>query len=195
MLDKKQKFEIKRKTEHCIISSIFLFAGLYFKLQYGLEPVLKVILVMLVALILIDYLRIDLNIKLPIYTGTLREKEKTNLHALTFSFIAALIIFSFFEFNIAFAAMLMAVFGDAAAAVFGILIGKKRIFRKKTMSGLIAGFVVCMIMGYFFLDSLLMIFAMALTASAVESFTYRLDDNFAVPIFAAGVGHLVFILM
>ena len=62
-------------------------------------------------------MRIDLNVKLPIYSGTLRRKEETNLHALTFSFIAVLIIFVFFDFDIAFAAIVMAVFGDAAAAV------------------------------------------------------------------------------
>ena len=61
MLNQKQKFEIKRKIEHLIISSIFIFSGLYFKIKYGLEPVLNVVLVMLLALIFIDYLRIDLK--------------------------------------------------------------------------------------------------------------------------------------
>jgi len=195
MLNKKQRFEIKRKVEHCIISSFFVFTGLYFKIRYGLEPVLKVVLLITFAMILIDYLRIDLNVKFPIYSGTLRRKEETNLHALTFSFIAVLIIFAFFDFDIAFAAIVMAVFGDAAAAVFGILIGKKRIFRKKTLSGFIAGFIVCFIIGYFLLNNLLIILAMSLTAAVVESFTYRIDDNLAVPLFAAAVGHLMLILL
>ncbi len=195
MLNKNQKFELKRKAEHCIISSLFIFTGLYFKIKFGLEPVLKAVLLIFFALILIDYLRIDLNIKLPVYTGTLRKKEETNLHALTFSFIAVLITFKFFNFDIAFAALVMAVFSDAAAAVFGILIGGKKIFRKKTLSGFIAGFIVSFAIGCFILNNLFIVLVMSLAAATIESFTYRMDDNFAVPLFTAAVGHLLFVLL
>ncbi len=91
-------------------------------------------------------------------------------------------------------AILFLIFGDLAAKYFGILYGRTRIFGK-TLSGFLAYFTACLLVGFlaaYFLEvSFVMILAGSAAAAVVEVLHVGIDDNFTVGLISASVMHLV----
>ena len=88
--------------------------------------------------------------------------------------------------------MLLTVFGDLASAIVGIKFGKHKIFRKKSLEGFLAGFLINLLVGFLILPAYPIIYVMmAVVASVVELLTGKLDDNLTVPLFAGFTGHLM----
>jgi dolichol kinase len=126
----------------------------------------------------------------------LRDRERNNIAGSIFFIISTIIAFSVFDYQIALLALLMTVFGDLVSALVGIKFGKHKIFRKKTLEGFTAGFLMNMLVGWLFIPEQIVVFVlMAFVASLVELFTGKLDDNLTVPLFAGFVGQmLVYVL-
>ncbi|MBI4235623.1 hypothetical protein HY604_04985 [Candidatus Peregrinibacteria bacterium] len=185
-------WELLRKTLH--ISGLFVL--ILYTVLYHLFSQQVAILAMTALLLIVlevDYIRIEHKPKLiKIFEGIFREKEKDYLNAVVFFIISCIISFAAFDYWIAVLAMLMTVFGDAFAALFGRLFGETKIYREKSYVGTLAGLLANVLVGFFVIPALpLLFFAMAFVASMVEMFTGKLDDNLTVPLFAGFVGQMI----
>lgn len=157
---------------------------------------------LLLVLLELEYLRLEYKPRITkslvqiIERFLLRKKEKNNIVSSIFFVIAAIICFSAFDYNIALFALLMAVFGDLASAIMGVAFGKTKIFRKKSYIGLLSGLLTNTLIGYLVFPETPYIFIpMALTATVVETFTQKLDDNLTVPLFSGFAGQLIVFFM
>ncbi|MFZ2071330.1 MAG: diacylglycerol/polyprenol kinase family protein [Halobacteriota archaeon] len=175
------KKELQRKAVHA--TSVLIV------LAYCLLPKGAVLLLLTIFLVLfleIEFVRIDLRLKLPFFQGLYREDEKDRLAGNVFLLMGAIIAISVFSRAIAMAAVLMTAFGDASAAIFGKRFGRTWIpkLKNRAVEGCLAEFIVNMVIGFVFLESWLVIVVMAGTATIVETVTNKMDDNLLVPLFA-----------
>lgn len=186
--------ELKRKSFHLILLLIIL---LYYILEKSVSKqiALFTLLFILVFLLAIEYLRLELNMEFPIIKQLIRAKEERKMHGAVYFLSATIICLAVFDFKIALAALLMAVFGDMFAAIIGQRFGKTLVFRNKTLSGCSAELIVTLVVGLIILNNIYLILAMAFTATIVETFVSELDDNLYVPLFAGFVGQLLFFLI
>ena len=101
-----------------------------------------------------------------------------------------------FDFQIALAVILMTVFGDMAAAIFGIAFGKHWMkgLKDTAWEGVIAEFVVNLIIGYLIIGNWIIIIPMAAMATFVETIFPHVDDNLAIPVFAGFIGQALKLL-
>lgn len=182
-----------RKALHIVLSSILLGVLLWADDGIGIRfaYVKTALFVLLLILILIDLLRIDFHVKLPLYAETTKQKEKNTLHAVTFAVISVLLCLEFYSFQIAMAAIFMAQFSDVAGALVGTYLGKKPIFRNKTLAGSSAVLVTSFAVSYYFIHQPVIAGAMSVTATLVELAADRMEDNFVMPLIAGLVGTLL----
>jgi dolichol kinase len=87
------------------------------------------------------------------------------------------------------ACLLYLIFGDSAASLFGKGFGKSTWpYSQKTFVGSMACFLICLLIGVFFLQPLLtweLVVGVAFTVAFIESLSTRIDDNFLIPVGAA----------
>ena len=122
-MKKKVKFEFKRKFIHLfslLYVVVYLVAEKYYNSPVALFSLGGILLVFLI----IEFIRIKLKVKIPIFHIFWRENEKDKLAGYIYFITGAIIAFAFFDKNIAIAAILMTTFGDMAAALIGINFGK-----------------------------------------------------------------------
>ena len=186
--------ELKRKAFHLTLIIILV---LYYILEKSVSKqiALVTLVFILIFLLAIEYLRLELNIEFPIITQLIRAKEERRMHAAIYFLSATIISLAVFDFKIALAALLMAVFGDMFAAIVGQRFGKTLIFKNKTLSGCLTELIIALIVGFIILGNIYIIIAMAFTATIVETFVNELEDNLYVPLFAGFVGQLLFFLI
>jgi len=194
-MQKKLKKEILRKLFHLYQLPVILgYILLKYYFSEGIATFsLAVVLMMILEL---EFLRLELKVKLPDPLGLMRQKEKSQVTGSLYLLISIAIVFSVFDFKIALVALLLTVFGDLASAIIGIRFGKHRFKNGKSWEGLIGGFVMNIIVAMIFLwEYPLIALTMAGVASFVEITTSKLDDNLTVPLFAAFFGHIVAFLI
>ena len=184
------KFEIRRKMFHLttiLLIPLYYFASLY----YNKFVALLVFGTLLVLFMLIEIVRIVTNKRIPILGNFYRENEKigTNVYIV----FGAIIAFAFFDFNIASTAILMATFGDMAAALIGISCGKHwlKFIKNCAWEGILAEFVVDFIIAIIILQNIPIAILMSLVATFVETTFTKIDDNMSVPIIAGLAGQLL----
>jgi glycerol-3-phosphate acyltransferase PlsY len=124
----------------------------------------------------------------------IKQREIKVFSSMSLFLLACFIILLIFENKIAILAISFLIFGDLAAKYFGILYGRRNIF-EKTLEGLLAYFVACLLFGFlwsYFLEiSLMMIMFGAFAAAIVEVLPIGIDDNFTVGLISASVMHMV----
>ena len=136
--------------------------------------------------------------KIPFFHRFWRKSERNRLGGEVYFVIGAIIVFTAFDFRIAVAALLMTVFGDMIAPLVGIAYGKSKIkgvVPRKSWEGTFAEFVVNLIIGFILLNNIIIIFAMALTATAVEVWITFVDDNLTIPVSAGLVGQILVLVL
>ena len=159
---------------------------------YGIKVAILALTALLIILLEIEYIRLEYKLKLPAVIDIMRRREKDNIAGSIFFVASTIICFAAFDYAIALMALLLTVFGDMAAAMIGIKFGRTRIFHKKTLEGFMAGFIVNILIGYIIMPGEWQIFLpMALTASLVELWTGKLDDNLTVPLAAGFAGQML----
>ncbi|HID20135.1 MAG TPA: CTP--2,3-di-O-geranylgeranyl-sn-glycero-1-phosphate cytidyltransferase [Methanophagales archaeon] len=175
------KRELQRKVVH--VTSLLIVVGYYILPK---EAVLLIMTVFLILFLEIEFVRIDLKLKLPFFHKLYRAKEEDRLSGNVFFLIGAIIAVSVFSKEIAIAAILMTTFGDASAAIFGKRFGRTWIpkLKNRAVEGCMAEFVVDLLIGFVFLRSWLVILVMAGTATIVETVVNRIDDNLLIPLFS-----------
>jgi len=186
--------ELKRKAMHVAILLIIILYSILEK-SVSQQIAIFTLVFILIFLLATEFIRLDLNIELPIIKQLIRAKEERKMHGAIYFLSATIIALAAFDFKIALAALLMTVFGDMFAALIGKRFGKTLIFKNKTLSGCLVELVVNLIVGLIILNNIYIIIAMAFTATIVETFVSELDDNLFVPLFAGFVGQLLFLLI
>lgn len=185
-------WEFLRKILH--LSGLLTVVVYTFVLNYFSEQMAILVLTAgLLVLLEIEYIRLEHRPKIAnAFSALLRKHEKTQLNGAVFFLISCIIVFAAFDYWVAFVAMFMTVFGDMFAAIVGKSFGKIKIWRKKTLVGTLAGFAANLLVGFLILPGeWLLVFSMALTATLVELFTNKLDDNLTVPLSAGFVGQML----
>ena len=184
--------EILRKCVHLLELPVLLAYTLIARL-YGTKPAILALTALLVILLEIEYIRIEYKLRLPMVVDILRRKERDGVASNIFFVAATIICFAAFDYPVAILALLLTVFGDLAAALVGTRYGKTRIHKKKTLEGFLAGLIVNLGVGWLLMpDQMIIFLPMALTASLVELWTGKLDDNLTVPLAAGFVGQVLF---
>ena len=191
--------EIGRKMIHI---TILIVLAAYFIIQdnlvsagYTAELAKQVSLLFLVTLLIIflilEYLRLELNWKMPLFSQFIRPKEQDRMYGVIYFLSGTIISLAVFNTKIALAALLMTTFGDMAAALIGKRYGSTLIYRNKTWAGFLAELAVNLVVGFVILDSIFVILGMALVATIVETLVDELDDNLLIPIFSGFVGQII----
>lgn len=194
MAHKSLFWELFRKTLH--LSGLFILVFYTVLFHYFSEQVAILALTALLLLFLeIEYVRLEHRPKIvEVFEGLFRDRENDYLISAVFFVISCIIAFAAFEYWIATLAMLMTVFGDIFAAIFGKAFGKTKIFERheKTYVGTLAGFAANLTVGFLAVpDFFYLALVMAIAASLVELFTNKLDDNLTVPLSAGFVGQML----
>lgn len=192
-MNKKLKFELRRKFIH-IFALVYIFIYLYFSSLYNHQSALFSLLILLVLFFILEFYRIQLKKQIPLINIFWREKEKNTLGGHIYFLIGAIIAFSVFETNIAVTSLLIAIFGDMAAALFGIKFGRHFIKRAKsrTWEGVIAELIVNFIIAILILDNFILAISMSLAATFVETVFEHVNDNLSIPVFAGAIGQILF---
>ncbi|TQD24018.1 diacylglycerol/polyprenol kinase family protein [Methanolobus vulcani] len=182
--------EMLRKGLH--LASVAIVLVYFF---FGKTIVLYFMTSYLVLVLIIEHLRLDRGYRLPVIHYLLRKEEETSLAGHIYFTLGAIVAVSVYSENIAYAALLMATFGDMSAALIGKSFGKRRIFRNgKSFEGCVAEFTVDLVIGYALLSNPEIAFIMALVATAVETGFEKIDDNLAIPVFSGFAGELMVML-
>lgn len=192
-INKTLRRELLRKFIHLLalpILGIYTFVAGF----YGTKVGILILTTILLILLEIEYIRLEYKLKLPVVIDILRRHEKDHIASSIFFVASTIICFAAFDYPIALLAMLYTVFGDLMAALVGIRFGRNRIYKKKTLEGFLAGLVTNLLVGVLVLPGAWTIYIpMALTASVVELWTGKLDDNLTVPVAAGFVGQILFL--
>ena len=191
-LKKKQlKKEMLRKFVHLLELPVLLAYTVVSHL-YGDKLGILLLTALLIILLEIEYIRLEYKLSLPMVVDILRRKERDNIAGNIFFVASTIICVAAFDYQIAILALLFTVFGDLMAALIGIRFGRKKIFKNKTLEGFLAGFLANLLIGYLLIPDQAQVYVpMALTASLVELWTGKLDDNLTVPLAAGFVGQLL----
>ncbi|MBA7551107.1 hypothetical protein ES705_43642 [subsurface metagenome] len=179
------KRELQRKAVH--VTSVLIVILYYFLPK---EAILLLLTLFLILFLEVEFIRLDLKLKLPLFHKLYRDKEEDRLSGGAFFLIGAIIAISVFSKEIAIAAILMTTIGDSFAALFGKRFGKTWIpkLKDRAVEGCTAEFAVNLLIGFVFLDSYsyswLVILVMAGTATIVETVVNKIDDNLLIPLFS-----------
>ncbi|MCI0451865.1 MAG: SEC59/DGK1/VTE5 family protein [Candidatus Latescibacteria bacterium] len=179
---KPMRHELQRKSFH--LGMIVVPVAVYF-----LDPThaLLGLIIATFATVAVDLIRLgDHRLRrffLQLFRPLIRRHEEEHLLGSTHYMIAALLSVVVFDHEIAIAALMFLVLGDAAAAIVGKRFGKP-LYWGKSPQGSIACFVVCLALGWPLLRSPELAVIGALAATVAEAMPSPLDDNMRVPIFS-----------
>jgi len=185
---------MRRKLIHVTIILIIILYSVLSK-TVSAQLALFTLVFIFVLLLALEYIRLELNIELPVIKQIIRAKEERKMHGAIYFLSATIICLAVFDFKIALAALLMTTLGDMFAALVGQRFGKTLLFKNKTLSGFLTELIVTIAVGLIILQNIYIIMAMAFTATIVENFVSELDDNLYVPLFSGFVGQLIFFLI
>ena len=186
--------EIGRKIIHLIIL-IVLILFFAIKNQAGQQAGLLFLVALLIIFLILEYLRLDLQFKLPFFHKLIRPKEEYRIYGVVFFLSSTIIALAVFDVPIALAALLMTTFGDMSAAIAGKKYGTTMLFRNKTVIGfvteLITNLLVAVIISLSFSINIYILIAMAFAATITETMVDELDDNLVVPLVSGFIGQIL----
>ena len=188
------KKELARKVIHLMTVS-FIIIFLIISRTYGRALALLALVFLLIVFLELEYVRVELRKKIPFIWRFFREKEKERLGGQAFFLIGAIISLAVFDFDIAVTAILMTTFGDMAAALIGRRFGHIWITKTRALEGILAEFIVDLLIAYFILQNWPIVFVMAITATVVEAAIEKLDDNLIIPLFSGFNGQLIRVIL
>ena len=190
-------FEAKRKAIHVLGLTYVLAYWVALKIFNSHQIAILLLLAVILIIITIEFFRIVEKRKVPIIHIFMRPKEENTLGGQVYYILGIILALSLFEFQIAIAVILMTVFGDMAAAIFGIAFGKHWMKRvpDTAWEGIIAEFTVDIIIGFFIIGNWFIIIPMAAMSTFVETIFPHVDDNLAIPIFAGFIGQALKLLI
>lgn len=174
--------EIGRKCFHLSWFGVLLLYHFY-----GLLPIVALIFLCL----LIDVLRTEFKINVPVLHKLFKQKAAFSFNTGTLTLLGMFFCIIIYQKEVAYAVITMMAFGDAASGIIGRIFGKHKLYRKKSVEGTTAGLAVNIFSGFFFLQNIPILIITALVASLVELTTETLEDNFLIPVFAGLVAQVL----
>ena len=191
-MDKPLKFELKRKLIH-ILSLLYILIYYLFQKEFGHHSALQALTAILIFFLIMEFFRIQLKKKIPLFHIFWRDSEKNKIGGHVYFILGVLFAFAVFDFRIALTALLLTTFGDLAAALVGIGIGTHYLksFPDLNWEGILAEFIVDLIISFAILQNLGLAIIMSFVATLTESFLTKLDDNLSIPIFSGGAAQLL----
>ncbi|MEK6973742.1 MAG: hypothetical protein AABW41_00640 [Nanoarchaeota archaeon] len=182
--------ELARKALH-ISAIIILLLFIVIKKSYGKDIGLFVLMILLVISLIYEYLRLNLKLKLPLSELT-RLREKNRHTGLIYMIAGILLSLAVFDEKVAYAAILMGIFGDFIVGLLhgARIIGFAYVKKKRKFYELVIEVMVNFIVGIVVLHNVFVIALMALTATIVE-LMFDQEDNLAIPVFSGFVGQLL----
>ena len=190
--------EIGRKIIHFTIL-IVLVLFFVIKKQTDQQIALLFLVGILIIFLILEYLRLELNFKLPFFHQFIRPKEQYRVFGVIFFLTSTIIALAVFDVPIALAALLMTTFGDVSAAIAGKKYGTTILFRNKTVTGfvaeLITNLIVAIIISLVFSINIYVPIIMAFAATITETLVDELDDNLIVPIVSGFIGQILLFLI
>lgn len=195
MLSREFILEILRKSVHLVSVLIVLIYDFF-----GKEAVLWVLMLFLVTVLVLDYFRVEHGIRIPFFYIMYRKDEADRFGGHIFFVLGAISVIALFNREIAYAAILMATFGDLAAALIGKFYGKRRVFQKlfkndKSIEGSASEFIIDFIIGMLIVGNPIVSMVMAFLATLTETAVNKIDDNLIVPVFAGFFGQLTLFIL
>lgn len=189
--------EILRKSWHFFAGLALIMGYSMMMMHFSREIALMALVVVLLAVMEFEHIRIEYRPKLlKVIDVLFRKKELDNVSSLIPFVTAGIIVFAVFDYWIAFTAMLMLIIGDSFSAGFGMVFGRKKLRKSKTYIGTFAGLVANLLTGFVIMYEYPFIFIpMALTATIIELLTNKLEDNLTVPISAAFAGYVMTLIL
>ncbi len=186
--------EIGRKVIHlAILVVLVLFFAI--KNQYGQQAALLFLVLLLLIFLILEYFRLELNLKMPFFHHLIRPKEEYRLYGVIFFLSSTIMALAVFDTPIAITALLMTTFGDMSAAIAGRRYGTTVLFRNKTVVGfvaeLITNLIVAIIASLFFSLNIYIPIVMAFVATISETMVDELDDNLIVPLASGFIGQIL----
>jgi dolichol kinase len=182
-------FEWRRKIFHVLLGSVFA-SLFYFDIMRFWIGASFVIIGLFISWIY-RYIRIPvINWFLNTFERPAHIKEFPGRSVIAIFFSITLL--TFFNTNIALAAILIWTFGDTAAALFGLHFGKHK-YKDKTWEGLAAGLIFGTVPALLFVP-IYAAFLGALAAMTLEFIEFKvwhMDDNVFIPLAAAIVMFLL----
>ena len=188
-------FEILRKSVHLVSILIVLIYE-----YLGKEVVLWVLMLFLIVVLVLDYFRLEHDMKIPLFHTMYREKEGCRLGGHIYFALGAVAVICLFSREIAYAAILMTTFGDLAAALIGKFYGKRRVFQTtfkndKSLEGSGAELLIDFIVGILIIGNPIVSLVMAFFATLSETAVNKIDDNLVVPLFSGFFGQVTMLVL
>jgi phytol kinase len=188
-------FEFLRKSLHLVSILIVLIYEFF-----GKEAVLWTLASFLVTVLVLDYFRLEHNMKVPLFYIMYREKEANRFGGHIYFSLGAITAIALFSKEIAYVAVLMTTFGDLTATIVGKFYGKRRVFYEifkndKSIEGSASEFIIDFLIGMLILGNPLVAFVMAFLATLTETAVSKIDDNLVVPIFSGFFGQITLIFL
>lgn len=167
-------------------------------ITYGRESTLAFLVYCLVGFLVAEFVRIELGVRIPFFDIIAREQEAERVGAEVYFTLGALVAVAAYTKAVACAVILMASLGDMTASLVGKAVRGTRLYGDKTVAGaggeLVMDVVAVTVLGAVVPAVALpavVVFAMAIAATVVETLVERIDDNLAVPVIAGLIGNLV----
>ena len=185
------KREVWRKVVQVIVGTGLIIGILRLTIIAGSSAVLWVLLGLLCGALVLDQLMAVTRWRIPLYDHLRRPKERGTLHGPTWLLLGVLLSAVYYPLPVALAAAGNVFFGDAAAAVVGMLIRSPRLVGKKTLAGSTAMFFVSWASATVFTQNWHVAGLMAGVATIVELISTNVDDNLLVPIVSGFIGYVM----
>jgi len=193
-LKKRSDLHLARKVWH--IGGVSLIAAVYAILPHTVS--VSLLAVAWVVFVPMDFARLKyphLNkYMLGIFRPIMRQTELHKLAGTTYLLTGLLLVTLFFPSPIVLLTMFFLAFADPIASYFGIMYGKDKILREKSLQGFLAAFVVCSLLTFAFLNSyelfaermvLISLLGGLIGALAELIPIGKLDDNLTLPVLSA----------
>jgi len=144
------------------------------------------------------------SLAIKLFKPLMRENEVHQVSGLPLYALGSMVAILIFPKPVAILSILYLALGDPMASLFGILYGNKsiRFANGKTLVGTMAGVVVCTLVSFVFLSSLienplhlgLVSLVGGLMGGTAEMLPLDVDDNFSIPVVSGFAMWLIFIL-
>ncbi len=201
--------ELKARSDLHFSRKLLHAGGIAFILGIYLSIPRQVSLVLLAiactSLIPLDYLRRYSKswnrFVIKVMGKFMRKGEVHQLTGTSYLLVGLTLIISLFPVEIVTLSMIMIALGDPAASITGVLYGKDKIFKNKSLQGSIGAFLTCTIIAgiYYYVNEMML--ERWILASILSGFIGaiselipigKMDDNFSFPVIASSLLWILF---
>jgi len=201
-LPQRSDLHLKRKLWHATTGSIFV---LFYAFGPDRTAMSLIVMGLFVVILSGELLRLrfpTINEKIiKIFGGVIRSHEVDRVTGTPYYVGAVGVAIALFPEPVAILSILYLAWGDPISSLFGVLYGKEKLFRNKSVQGTMACFIVCTCMSLFYFSisgiapGRVVLFSLlgGMVAAVAEILPLNIDDNFSIPMISGFFMWLLFI--